>query len=54
MKVERDTDLVAFAKANNPTYKELRSLNPWFNHTTDYRLRVPANFSYEVRVPEWE
>ncbi len=54
VKVERDTDLVAFAKANNTTYKELRRLNPWFNNTTDYRLRVPANFSYEIRVPERE
>lgn len=54
VKVDRDTDLVAFAKANNTTYKELRYLNPWFNNTTDYRLRVPANFSYEVRVPEGE
>ncbi len=54
VKLDRDTNLVAFAKANNTTYKELRRLNPWFNNTTDYRLRVPANFSYEVRVPERE
>jgi len=54
VEVATDTDLVAFAKANNTTYRELRRLNPWFNNTTDYRLRVPANFSYEVRVPEGE
>ncbi|WP_373514561.1 lytic transglycosylase domain-containing protein [Persicitalea sp.] len=52
--IDSDTDLVAFAKANNTTYRELRRLNPWFNNTSDYRLRVPANSSYEVRVPEQE
>ncbi|MPR35110.1 lytic transglycosylase domain-containing protein [Salmonirosea aquatica] len=54
VKVDRDTDLIAFAKANKTTYKELRLLNPWFSNTTDYRLRVPSGSFYEVRVPTKE
>lgn len=51
VRVDTNTDLVAFAKANNTTYRELRRLNPWFNNTTDYRLNVPNGRAYEVRVP---
>ncbi len=44
-------DLVTFAKERNTTYRELRILNPWFNNTSNYRLNVPRNGSYEIRVP---
>ena len=44
-------DLIAFAKKYKTTYKELRKLNPWFNNTSTYKLSVPKNNTYEVRVP---
>lgn len=52
VKVNRETNLIAFAKEHNTTYKALRELNPWFNNTSNYRLRVPGNLSYEIRVPD--
>lgn len=44
-------DLVSFAKAHQATYKELRLLNPWFNNTSNYKLNVPRNTSFDIRVP---
>lgn len=44
-------NLVDFAKQNNSTYKELRLLNPWFNNTTTFALKVPKGESYELRIP---
>lgn len=44
-------NLVDFAKQQKATYKELRLLNPWFNNTTTFSLRVPKSQSYEIRVP---
>lgn len=50
--VEEDVDdLVEYAKTFNTTYKELRILNPWFNNTSNYKLDVPRNSSYEIRIP---
>lgn len=52
VKVDKDIDdLVDFAQKYGTTYKELRILNPWFNNTTNYKLNVPRNESYELRVP---
>ena len=44
-------DLTSYAKARNTTYKELRTLNPWFNNTSNYKLNVPRKGRYEIRVP---
>jgi membrane-bound lytic murein transglycosylase D len=52
VKVDRETNLIAFAKKHNTTYKELRQLNPWLNNTSNYMLRVPQNVTYEMRVPD--
>jgi membrane-bound lytic murein transglycosylase D len=50
--IEEDIDnLVTFARERNTTYRELRQLNPWFNNTSTYRLDVPRNGRYEIRVP---
>jgi hypothetical protein len=48
---ENIPNLVDFAKQNNTTYKELRLLNPWFNNTTTFALKVPKGESYELRIP---
>ncbi|WMJ74204.1 lytic transglycosylase domain-containing protein [Cytophagaceae bacterium ABcell3] len=44
-------NLVDFALEHNTTYKELRLLNPWFNNTSNFKLRVGRKESYEIRVP---
>ena len=50
--VDEDIDnLVTFARERNTTYRELRLLNPWFNNTSSYKLNVPRNGAYEIRVP---
>ncbi|HXA01523.1 MAG TPA: lytic transglycosylase domain-containing protein [Cytophagaceae bacterium] len=49
---ENIDNLVDFAKQHNTTYKELRLLNPWFNNTTDFKLRASKNEPYEIRIPE--
>jgi membrane-bound lytic murein transglycosylase D len=49
---ENIDNLVDFAKQHNTTYKELRLLNPWFNNTTDFRLRASKKEPYEIRIPE--
>lgn len=51
VKVDRNINLIAFAKEHHTTYKELRTLNPWLNNTSSYRLSIPRNGSYEIRVP---
>lgn len=51
-KVYADLNLVSFAKARGTTYRTLRQLNPWFNNSSTYLLRIPTNSSYEIRVPE--
>ncbi|GAL86692.1 membrane-bound lytic murein transglycosylase D precursor [Sporocytophaga myxococcoides] len=51
--VNNDIDnLVDFAKKNNTTYKELRQLNPWFNNTDNFKLRIKKKESYEIRIPQ--
>jgi hypothetical protein len=51
--VRSDIDnLVTYAKEHNTTYKELRILNPWFNNTSNYKLRVPRNTTYAIRLPK--
>lgn len=45
-------NLVDYAKQNKTTYKELRTLNPWFNNSTNFSLRVPAGKIYEIRLPK--
>ena len=50
--VTKETNLIAFAKEHNTTYKELRMLNPWLNNTSDYRLRVPGSMTFEIRIPD--
>jgi membrane-bound lytic murein transglycosylase D len=53
--IEEDIDnLVTFARERNTTYRELRQLNPWFNNTSNYRLNIPRNGSYEIRIPVTE
>lgn len=44
-------NLVDFAKQNNTTYKELRTLNPWFNNSSSFLLRVPKGKTYDMRIP---
>lgn len=44
-------NLVDFAKKHNTTYKELRVLNPWFNNTSTFKLKVPKKDSFEIRIP---
>jgi membrane-bound lytic murein transglycosylase D len=52
VKITEDIDnLVAFAKKHNTTYKKLRLLNPWFNNTSNFKLSVSKNESYEIRIP---
>ncbi len=41
-------DLVAYAKENNITYKELRDLNPWIKNS---RLVVAEGKSYTLKLP---
>jgi membrane-bound lytic murein transglycosylase D len=51
--VNDDIDnLVDFAQKNNTTYKELRQLNPWFNNTDNFKLRMKKKESYEIRIPQ--
>lgn len=45
-------NLVDFAKEHHTTYKELRLLNPWFNNTSDFKLRIHKKEAYEIRIPE--
>ena len=45
------SDLVDFARQHGTTYKELRILNPWLNNTSNYKLNVPRNQTYEMRLP---
>jgi membrane-bound lytic murein transglycosylase D len=53
IKVNEDIDnLVDFAQKNNTTYKELRQLNPWFNNTDNFKLRVHKKDTYEIRIPQ--
>lgn len=49
---ENIDNLVDFAQKHNTTYKELRMLNPWFNNTSSFSLKVPKKKSYEMRIPE--
>jgi membrane-bound lytic murein transglycosylase D len=52
IKVTDDIDnLVDFSKKHKTTYKKLRQLNPWFNNTSDFRLKVKKHESYEIRIP---
>jgi membrane-bound lytic murein transglycosylase D len=51
VKVDRNINLVAFAKEHGTTYKEIRTLNPWLNNTSNYQLRISGNGSYDIRVP---
>ncbi|HEV7348387.1 lytic transglycosylase domain-containing protein [Telluribacter sp.] len=51
VRVERNINMIAFAKQHNTTYKELRELNPWLINTSSYSLSVPAR-GYEIRVPD--
>ena len=52
IRVSRDIpNLVDFAKQNKTTYKELRLLNPWFNNTSNFKLKMKKNESYEIRLP---
>ncbi|MFN3402757.1 MAG: lytic transglycosylase domain-containing protein [Cytophagaceae bacterium] len=44
-------NLVDFARENNCSYKELRILNPWFNNSTTFSLKVAPGKSYEIRIP---
>lgn len=44
-------DLADFAKVRQTSYKELRLLNPWFNNTSNYKLKIPRKGAYEIRVP---
>ena len=44
-------NLVDFAKQYNTTYKELRLLNPWFNNTSNFKLKVGKKESYDIRIP---
>lgn len=43
--------LVDFAKEYNTTYKELRLLNPWFNNSDNFKLKVGRKDSFELRIP---
>jgi hypothetical protein len=43
--------LVDFAKEYNTTYKELRLLNPWFNNSDNFKLKVGRKDSIELRIP---
>lgn len=53
MDVEDDIhNLVDFAKQHHTTYKQLRLLNPWFNNTDNFKLKVKRNEKYEVRLPK--
>lgn len=45
-------NVVDYAKDKNTTYKELRILNPWLNNTRNYKLDVPRNTTYAVRLPK--
>lgn len=52
IKVTDDIDnLVDFSKKYNTTYKKLRLLNPWFNNTSSFKLKVKKQESYEIRIP---
>ncbi len=52
VKINNDIDnLVDFAKKNKTTYKQLRLLNPWFNNTEQFRLKVRKKQEFEVRIP---
>jgi membrane-bound lytic murein transglycosylase D len=43
--------LVDFAQEHNTTYKELRLLNPWFNNSDNFKLKVGRKDSIEIRIP---
>jgi membrane-bound lytic murein transglycosylase D len=49
---ENINNLVDFAKKYKSTYKELRLLNPWFNNTSNFTLKVAKKDSFEIRIPE--
>jgi hypothetical protein len=44
-------NLVDFARQHGTTYKELRILNPWFNNTSNFKLKVGKKESFEIRIP---
>src|SRR5690606_4011548 len=46
--IDKDIDnLVEYAQKNNISYKHLRTLNPWFNNTNNYKLNVPRKATFE-------
>lgn len=45
-------NLVDYAKNHQTTYKQLRLLNPWFNNTKTFSLKVKKDKQYEIRLPE--
>lgn len=50
--IDTDIDnLVDYAQKNGLSYKHLRTLNPWFNNTNNYKLNVPRKATFEMRLP---